>query len=174
MPAPGKCAGFSLLEVVIAVGIFAVAVTVTLALLPSLTRQAADGADGLSAQCLPDSLRIELQRLASGNFNGLATAAPVMTAPLTNGLDFVATRDGSRLHSSTYLAPAASALIPADEQYFAIEVWRFNQGTLGYDANAAILPLYVRVSWPYRNPGSGTPAALADRSQLTFAVAINR
>ena len=38
MTAPGKRAGFSLIEVVIAAGIFAVAVTVTLALLPSLTR----------------------------------------------------------------------------------------------------------------------------------------
>jgi prepilin-type N-terminal cleavage/methylation domain-containing protein len=174
MPAPDKRAGFSLIEVVIAAGIFAVAVTVILALLPSLTRQTADSADTLSAQRLPDNLRVEVQRLATGNFNGLAGAVPVMTVPLISGLAFVASRDGARLHSTVYLPPAANAVIPADDQYFAVEVWRFNEGTLAYDSTVPVLPLYVRVSWPYRNPGSGMPTALADRSQLTFTVAINR
>ena len=125
-------------------------------------------------QSLPDSLRLELQRLASGNFNGLAAAAPVMAAPLANGLDFAATRDGSRLQSLTYLPPVASAQVAASAQYFYVEVWRFSQAPLSYDATAAVLPLYVRVSWPYRNPGSATPTALADRSQLTFTIALNR
>lgn len=174
MFAPGRRAGFSLIEVVIAAGIFAVAVTATLALLPALTRQATDSADALTAQRLPDSLRIELQRLAAENFDGLAVVVPVMAAPLASGLDFAATRDGSRLNSLTYLPPGASAQIAAADQYFQVEVWRFSQSPLSYDATAAVLPLYVRVSWPYRNPGSATPTAPADRSQLTFTVALSR
>ena len=174
MVATDQRAGFSLIEVVLATGIFAIAVTVTLALLPSLTRQAADSADALAAQRLPDNLRIELQRLATGNFPGLAGAVPIMGAPLDNGLGFVATRDVSRLHSLTYLPPAASATIPAADQYFAIEVWRFGPGTLASDGSAAVLPLYARVSWPCRTPGSAAPTALADRSQLTFTIALDR
>lgn len=169
-----KDPGFSLLEVVIAVGIFAVAGTVMLALLPALTRQTGDSADAFTAQRLPDSLRIELQRLASGNFSGLASAVPVMAAPLAGGLEVVATRDGARLHSLMYLPPASGEGIPAGEQYFQVEVWRFNQAPFAYDSSAAVLPLYVRVSWPYRIPGSTTPTAPVDRSQLTFTIAINR
>lgn len=167
-------AGFSLIEVVIAVGIFALAVATMLALLPSLTRQTSDTADTLVAQRLPDNLRVELQRLARGNFDALATAIPIMSAPLDNGLRCVASRDGARLHSVTYLPPAAGAQIPEGEQYFAVEVWRFNQQPLAYDATAAILPVYVRVSGPYRNSGSVTPTVLEDRSQFTFTAAINR
>ena len=174
MPLSGKFTGFSLIEVVIATGIFAVAVTVTVALLPSLARQSTDSADTLAAQRLPDNLCVELQRLAVGNFNGLAATVPVMAAPLANGFDFVATRDGSRLHSATYLPPVGRTLIPQEDQYFAVEVWRFVQAPLSYDSATAVLPLYVRVSWPYRNPGNATPTALADRNQLTFTIAINR
>ncbi|MBI2497848.1 MAG: prepilin-type N-terminal cleavage/methylation domain-containing protein [Opitutae bacterium] len=167
-------AGFSLLEVVIAVGVFALAVTAVLALLPMLTRQAAAAADTLAAQQFPDALRVELQRLARADFDALAAAIPVMTAPLENGLPFVATRDGARLHSSGHLPPPVDARIPDAEQYFAIEVWRFNQPPLAYDPGAAVLPLYVRVSGPCRIPGSTAPTALADRHQVTFTLALNR
>ena len=56
---------FSLIEVIIAVGVFAVAVVVILALLPPLSREATDSADALVAQSLPDSVRVELSRLAA-------------------------------------------------------------------------------------------------------------
>ena len=54
MSSSDKFAGFSLIEVVIAAGIFTVAVTVTLALLPSLARQSIDNTDALAAQRLPE------------------------------------------------------------------------------------------------------------------------
>ena len=167
--------GFSLIEVVIAVGVFAIAVTVMLAMLPALIRQSTDSADALAAQRLPDSLRVELQRIATvAGFNTLAGDAPVMGAPLLNGLEFVATRDASRAHSLTSHPPTATALIPSGEQYFLVEVWRFNQAPLTFDPSATVLALYVRVSWPYRNPGTGLPTALVARSQFTFNTSINR
>lgn len=168
------CFAFSLMEVVIAAGIFAVAVTVMLALLSSLTRQNTDSVDSLVAQRLPDALRLELKRLAASDFNGLAGAVPVMSAPLDNGLVFVSSRDGSRLHSVNHLPPAASLRIPQEQRYFAVETWRFNSGALQYDGNASVLVVYVRVSWPYYNPGSTTTTSLTDRSQFTFTASINR
>ena len=157
-----------------AVGIFAMAVTTLIALLPALTRQLAESADALVAQQLPDNLRLELQRLASSRFDALASAIPVMDAPLTDGLLLVASRDGARLHSASYLPPSANSQISPDEQYFAIEIWRFSQPPLAYDAAAAVLPLYVRISSPYRTPGATVPTAAADRSQFTFTLAIKR
>jgi prepilin-type N-terminal cleavage/methylation domain-containing protein len=167
-------AAFSLIEVVVAIGIFAVAVTAMLALLPALTRQAAEVDDALAAQRLPDGIRIELQRLARGNFDALATAIPVMTAPLDNGLLLVAARNGTRLHSVNHLPPPTNQQLSPEEQYFAVEVWRFDHAPLAYDPTGAVLPLYARVSGPYRVPGAATPTALSDRYQLTFTLVINR
>lgn len=166
---------FSLLEVVIALGVFATGITVILALLPSLTNQSAQTADELVAQRVPDALRVELQRLATaGGFDALATNVPVMAAPLDGGLDFVASRDGARLHSQTYLPPGAADSLLDQEKYFLVEVWRFPAAPLAYDASGAVLPLYVRVSWPYRVSSSGSPVALANRTSITFNIAVNR
>jgi hypothetical protein len=174
MRAPAKRTGFSLIEVVLATGIFAVAVTVMLALLPSLTRQNTEAADALVAHRLPDSVRVELQRLAANDFSALAATIPIMAAPLDNGLLFVASRDGARLHSADYLPPADNLLLPPEQRYFAIEVWQFSQGALQYDATAPVLAVGVRVSWPCYNPGSPAPTPLADRSQFTFVITLRR
>jgi type II secretory pathway pseudopilin PulG len=166
---------FSLLEVVIAVGVFAGAIVVILALLPSLTTQASRSADALAAQRLPDALRVELQRLATvGGFDALATNVPVMSAPLDDGLALVASRDAARLHALSYRAPAAGDMLLASEQFFLIEIWRFPSAPLAYDASGAALPVHVRVSWPYRVPSAGSPTALSDRASLTFNSAIVR
>lgn len=166
---------FSLIEVIIAVGVFAVAVVVILALLPPLSRQAADSADALVAQSLPDCVRVELARLATGGgFDALANRLPVMVSPLADGLLLVAARDARRLYSADYLPPPAVGRLLQMEQYFFVEVWRFNQPPLRFDPAAAVLAVYVRVSWPYQNPGAMTATPLASRSQLTFTVSLNR
>lgn len=167
--------GFSLIEVIIAVGVFAVAVVVILAMLPPLSRQAADSADAMIAQSLPDSVRNELTRLAtSGGFDALANRLPVMAAPLADGLPMVAAHDARRLYSLDYLSPPVGGQLPQAEQYFLVEVWRFNQPPLRYDPLAPVLAAYVRVSWPYTNPGAPSTTPLSARSQLTFTVSLNR
>jgi len=166
---------FSLLEVVIAVGVFASAIVVILALLPALAKEAAASADALAAQRLPDALRVELQRVAgAGGFETLAANVPVLHAPLGNGLAFVASRDAARLHSEAYLAPAPADAIPEREKYFLVEVWRFPAAPLAYDASGTVLPVLVRVSWPHRVAANGSPVDWASRSSLTFSTAINR
>ena len=170
-----SCRAFSLIEVIIAVGVFAVAVVVILALLPPLSRQAADSADALVAQSLPDSVRVELSRLATnGGFEALANRLPEMSAPLVDGLSMVAARDARLLYSPDYLPPPVAGQLPQAEQYFLVEVWRFSQPPLRFDPTAAVLAVYVRVSWPYQNPGAASATRLSARSQLTFAVSLNR
>ena len=164
--------GFSLVEVVIAVGIVAGSVAVVLSLLPSLIRQSGDSADLLVAQRMPDAVHLELERQATtGGFDALANAVPVMSAPLENGWALVATADGLRLAT---IAASGSEAIAADEQHFLVECWRFAQPPLSFEATAAVLPVYVRVSWPYRIRGLSTATRLSDRNQFTFAVAIDR
>jgi Tfp pilus assembly protein PilV len=167
--------GFSLVEVVIAVGVFAGTIAVVLALLPSLTAQSAASADALAAQRLPDALRLEMQRLAAvGGFDALAARVPVMSSPLADGLGFVAARDDVRLHALNYLPPTASEALLLREQFFLVEIWRFPESPLAYDASSAVLPVYVRVSWPYRVADAGSPTAFEDRRSLVFTCAISR
>ena len=166
---------FSLIEVVIAVGVFAVAVVVILALLPSLSRAAADSADTMVVQNLTEGIQVELTRLAtSGGFDALANRIPEMSAPLVDGMDLIAARDGRRLYSPDYLPPPVAGQLPEAERYFLVEIWRFNQPPLRFDPAAAVIPVYVRVSWPYWNPGSSTATPLSVRSQLTFTVSLHR
>src|SRR3990170_3450498 len=93
---------FSLVEVVIAVGIFSAAIVVVLSLLPSLLRQSADSSDRLIAQRLTDAIVIELDRQALAvGFDGLAATVPVMSAPLENGWSLVAVANGLRIEPTS-------------------------------------------------------------------------
>jgi len=163
--------GFSLVEVILAVGIFALSVPTTLALLSALGRQGAMGAEALVAQRLPDSIRLELARLAQEQFESLAGMVPVMTATPGPGLALVATRDGRRLYSRDYMTPALG--LEMADRYFLIECWRFEEEPLRFDSEKAFLALAVRVSWPYHLP-DGTVAAAEAQSAITFTVVLNR
>ena len=163
--------GFSLIEVILAVGIFALSVPTTLALLSALGRQGAMGAEALVAQLLPDSVRLELARLAQADFENLAGILPVMSATPGPGLALVATHDGRRLHSRDYLAPGLGLAVA--DQYFLIECWRFEEEPLRFDSQKAFLALAVRISWPYHLP-DGTVAAAEAQSAITFTVVLNR
>jgi prepilin-type N-terminal cleavage/methylation domain-containing protein len=165
--------GFSLIEVIVAVAVFAVSITVILALLPALTGREIETADRLVAARLPGALQAELARLAAPGFDALAARTPVMGTPLDNGLTLVATRDGSRLESLDYLPPVNGG-IGAGAQYFVIECWRFADGPLRFDAPQSALALSVRVSWPYRLPGAPAPTPVDSRHELMFTVALNR
>jgi len=165
---------FSLVEVIVAVGLFAASVTVVISLLPAVTRQGAVTTDSLAAERLPDALKVELSRLvASGGFDALAEQVPVMSPMFASGLAFVAVRDGSRLHVRDYLPPAVGQIAEA-EQYFLVECARFSDEPLRYDGQKHFLAVAVRVSWPYRLPGSSAPTAETARTQVAFTVSLTR
>lgn len=166
---------FSLVEVIIAVGIFAVGVSGLLGLLGSLTRQQSANTDALLAQGLPDMLRVELRRVrtAAGSLDTLAANIPVMSAAMADGLSFVATRDGTRLHSVTY-NPPSSNLITTGERYFLVEVWRFDRAPLNFTSGELSVALHVRISWPHATSVSGQTVPMAARESLTFNIALER
>ena len=170
-----KLSAFSLLEVIIAVAIFAGAVTAMLGLLPLLTRQSMTSADTLSALRLSDALRVELTRMATaGGFNALAGQTRPLTALLPETCLLVATRNAAQLHSLVYQSPPAAGQIREDSQYFLIEAWSFNVAPLAFESSGAVLALHVRVSWPYRVPGSLAVTPIAGRETVGFNLAIPR
>lgn len=169
-------AAFSLIEVVIAIGVFASAVATMLLLLPNLTKQSRETANFLTAQQLPDALRIELKRIAAiEGFDQFANSLPEAVAPLNDGRAFVASRDGMRLHALD--RPPTHGVVSLPEQYFLIECWKFTSEPLQPAQGKAHLVAYVRVSWPFRTGPSlneTVTTVLADRTQFTFTSAINR
>ena len=170
-----KFAAFSLLEVIIAVAIFAGAVSVLLGLLPGLTRQSAVSADTLTALRLPDALRVELTRMATaGGFDALANQAKPLATLLPDTCLLVATRDAARLHSLVYQSPPVADHISEDSQYFLIEVWSFSDAPLAFDLRGAVLALHVRVSWPYHIPGALGVTPLAAREWVNFNLTLAR
>ena len=173
MQASHKGGGFSLIEVVIAAGIFAGTMATVIALMAVLSRQSAETIESLTAARLPDATKVELDRLAaSAGMEALAGRVPEISAPLGEGLALVAPRDGGQVQSLAY-APPANGRIAVDEQYYLLECWRFSQEPLRHGPAKAFLALLVRVSWPYRLPGLPAPVALADRNQLSFAISVN-
>ena len=172
MRPPRPHRAFSLLEVALAVAIVAGAVVVILALLLQLGKQAARSEETHVALRLPDAVATELRALATQRgFDALAVGIAVMSAAADEGLLLVAARDGSQVR----LLSAGES--PPREQYFLIEIRRFPAAPLAYSASGAVLPLSVRVSWPYRSltPAGLTDAApFAERQSVNFNLPLNR
>ena len=85
-----KARAFSLVEVVIAVGIFAVAVISIVGLILPNTKRIADQLDAQVAQRLSDNIRFELERYGFKNITSSLNAA-------NDRVFLVATSDGSRV-----------------------------------------------------------------------------
>jgi len=167
--------GFSLFEVVIAVGIFAGAITVMLGLLPSMMRQSARAAETHRALGLPDPIRAELMRIArTGGFDALAARIGMLAVPVPETLMLTARADATVVQALDYQPPPAGERIPEGERYFLIEAWRFADPPLAFDVAGAALLLQVRVSWPYHVPNSTAITSVADREQITFNLALRR
>ena len=159
--------GFSLVEVVIAIGVLGFGVAGLLALLPQLMRQAGETTALLVAEQLPDLIRSELSRVG---FDAVASAVPEQNSG-TDGYRLVVSRDGSRV--SALASPSGD--VAEDESFYLVEAWRFSDPPLAYNpALSDSLALQVRVSWPYRTPTSRVATASEDRHDLMFALAINR
>ena len=156
---------FSLIEVVVAIGILAVTLAMVLGLTGSTLRSAGAAADIAVAARLGASIRSELERLkADLGLPGLAAVVP--PGGSATALQLVATRDGQRVLRSDGAEPAAGhalndPMLPGialRDRYFLAEVTQ--QFDLPYVPEAGFFALSVRVSWPYHLPvGPATPDA---------------
>jgi hypothetical protein len=161
-----RARAFSLIEVVIAVGVAATGLVVVLALLPGLLQQNSGARHAHTALGLPDAVTIELRRMAVSGFSSFGARAGEFTAE-SSPLQLVAAEDGTDLRDAS-----ANDGRPA---FFLIELHRFPAGSpLSYNASVPFLALQARISWPYRPTGAlASEVARENRQRVTFNVALN-
>lgn len=174
-----ESAGFSLMEVVIATGVFAFAIVAVIGLMGTPSRSAREVIDSDVAARLAEATDEQLKdfvRLATNGFDDLDDA----TAP--GELVVYATVDGSRIQleqrAEEPAPPAEGATataaedIPVGEQYFLLEISQLVSPPPAPDPKP-YLALQVRVQWPYKLP-DGTEAQATQRSSFSFNTAIRR
>jgi len=165
--------GFTLIEVVVAIGILALMLTTGFGLMAVSARWGGDSLDADAAGRLGEIIPDELERLKAGpDLAGLAAIIP----PGGSGapLRLVATRDGRRVLPCDGAAPAADRAlndpvqpgIAVCDRYYLIEVEQ--QLDLPYVPDAGFLAVSVRVTWPYQVP-AGPPVSGATSTDASPA-----
>jgi type II secretory pathway pseudopilin PulG len=154
---------FSLVEVVVAIGLVAASLVAVVGLLAATTHSAAELNDAEGCASLGGSVQCELVRLKDSlGFAGLARLVPLSGsgAPLR----LVGTRDCLRVHCIDAADPAADRSlcdpvcpgIANRDRFFLIELTRLP----GWEtaADSGIIAVGARCSWPYELPlGPATP-----------------
>lgn len=145
--------GFSLIEVIVAVAIFAGSVVAILGLLSPASQSVEDVLDSYTANRLTENIRAELSRIGFDEAVSLTGG--------TNTILLVARQDGERvllLDDPGGGAPADRVLNDATlpgmaerDRYFIISLGR-QTGDLAYSPISGFLALRANVSWPYQRP----------------------
>lgn len=161
----GGTRAFSLVEVVVATGLVAVALVAILGLLAATTHSAAELSDGQGTASLGGSIQYELERLKdSHGLAGLAQLVPPSgsTAPLR----LMGTRDGLCVRCVDAADPAANRSLrdPAlpgianRDRYFLIELTRLPEWEA--TADSGFVAVSARCAWPCQlSAGPATPGA---------------
>lgn len=177
--------GFSLVEVIIAIGVFSVAVVGVISLLSPITSQVRQLKDSKIANNLRAPIREELNSMkftsfVNEDFTAIASdwldnvVNPTIDRPAqypTVLASLVALQDGSRVNEIGWAE--TNALIPRDDQYFLIQVLEpqppanTDVADLRYAANDAHVAFNVEISWPFRLSG-GAEVPYANRKKFSF------
>lgn len=170
--------GFSLVEVVLAIGVFALTIVAVIGLLGPIAQQVRDLQDTKVANSLPAPIREELNRIGFQYFvtvNDDSTSLNSGNFPTA----LVATMDGSRVIGYDGTFDNLGNVIPRDgvsptgidedEQYFAIEISP-GTGNLAYNSGDAHVAFLVKISWPYklRTGVDDNPEVVAEEDRQTF------
>lgn len=186
--------GFSLVEVVIAIGIFAVGISVIIGLFGPLNRSVAEVSQAGQAARLAEAINIELLRIRD-SFGSSATGTKVerFAAQLLNDdaavLRLVASADGTRVIQEDAAGNASNEVppgVPKRDRYYLIVVRRQpatvsdgNGDTIANPLayNGTFFAVTARVEWPYfvpNGPGENDAdeADVATRQWMYFNYAI--
>lgn len=165
--------GFSLVEVVLALGIAGTAVVLVLAVLPKMSQSGSEAADTYVASGIADAIRIEMERQSAvAGFTSFAGSVH------SNGLSLVADRRGTRLHALDQNLLETPERLPEGEQFFSVKLTGFDSEPLVYNQTKSFLAVQAEVTWPYRVPSSNSQGyletSLETRRSLRFVVTISR
>lgn len=168
--------GFTLVEVIVAIGIAAITVVALVALLAAGGRVAAEVSARNQAGNLADAVTVELLRLrdtapTDGPAGKLALLASAIPASGSSGsLRLVAAPEGLRVIRESEADDPVSG-VPLSDRFYLIEV-RQQPGDLSYVPGAGFLALTATVRWPYHlrtGPEAGAAMA-ADLTQASTVV----
>ena len=165
---------FTLIEVVVALGLLAGTMVTLLALRASISRAATDVSDHYRAAQLADAIDLELRRLrdlplAVGQRDKL-DALSVLIPPegRDQALRLVALREGSRVIRESDADDPVNGL-PLRDRYYLITV-RQQPAPLAYTAGAGYLAVAATVQWPFQIPSGPGDAVTADLTQASVLV----
>lgn len=175
---------FSLVEVVVAVGIFALAIVAVIGMLAPLGKSVGDVKDGDDASRLAGIMQSSLQeqvgRLRTAN---PATYWATFAGYLNGGTTLFASRDGTKVGLGTNLAlwdtDSSGSVSPAEDAQKFFEVILQRNTTLSpaaNDASAGFLAFTIELRWPgYSGQGLALVGdARAQQSQLLIPAAVLR
>lgn len=158
---------FSLVEVVVAIGLIAGSLVAILGLLAATTNSAAEARDAQGLASLGGGIQCELGRLKNSlGFSGLAAAIPEGGSPAP--LRLAGTRDGRRVLCLDAADPAADRLlrdpvlpgIAVRDRYFLVELTRIPG--MGTAADSGFVAVSARCLWPYELASGPATADAAD------------
>jgi type II secretory pathway pseudopilin PulG len=142
--------GFSLIEIILAIGVFALTIVAVLAMLGSTSQATSDVLNTVTASQISDAIRTELEAI---DFRDLDPDTGVVYPVTLYGL-----KSGRRVVlESNADDPDPSLAIYARDRFFLLTIDRLGN-ELDYDARNAHIALSVRVEWPYNVP-LGPPTA---------------
>lgn len=152
-------AGFSLVEVVVAVGIFAVAVISVVGLLVPINNSVADLRDNEDASRLALVVQAQVQQLGfSALARSDATPAGLNYLNTNPAAGIFASRDGSKMglgnNTSIWGNPVSNK-----QKFFKVELSRnttLSPDTSANDSTAGFLALTIKISWPAYNANGDT------------------
>lgn len=173
-----KKSGFSLVEVVVSVGIFAVAIVGIIGLFAPTTKNVAAVADSDASTRAVAAIQSYLKEKAStsAGFTALQTALGNDTNTTGTGYVYYVTKGGDKVMNPN--DPTDVAIIPGHERFFEFSVIR--NATLSPVADkdtAGFVAFTINLRWPAYLPapdtnGDGVPesAAVADSQKSTLIV----
>jgi len=189
---------FSLIEVVVAIGVFAVGMVAVVALFAPVARSVAGSSDAEAAATVAERLRDELARRVAvvGSFapvvalfknttaNGshevttADNASSAATDPRRDTRLLFASRDGSKIAGYTDTAIWGTGQVNDAEKYFEITLIRLDAlspNTTAADATSPTLAYTARIRWPAfvpdnapANPRRALPAGFNATAAVVF------
>lgn len=152
-----RVAAFSLLEVIVALGVFSGAILVIIGLSSPLQRSVSDIVDAEVAASLVKNIESELQRIGYARLMA-SPLLPRLSDASEDPLIFFATPDGNRvlidIDADNPLNSGEHPGIAERDRYFRIRL----VGTSVPDPSSGWLSIRGDVSWPYRIPAGPTTA----------------
>jgi len=162
-------AAFSLIEVVVAVAVFAGAIVAILGLMGPLLQNTREVLDSATAARLADSIDTELDRLVGAlGFDEVRTATEG-----TNAIVMFGVQDGSYIVVADAVENDPGTGKPrgilARDRYFRIVIRQLDAPA----SSDTFLPLSIRAEWPFNTP-AGVETAETERNWFAFNTGLRR